>query len=82
MADYSVADARNRLSELIDRAMNGEEVVVTRHGQPVVELRPRNPAPRRVSKESLDWLDKVRVGRPSEEDAGAFVSRMRDEDWR
>ena len=36
----------------------------------------------RKAKESLDWLDKVRVGRASEEDAGAFVSRMRDEDWR
>lgn len=82
MTEYSVADAKNRLSELIERAMNGEEVVVTRHGQPVVELRARTPAPRRVSKESLDWLDKVRVGRASEEDAGAFVSRMRDEDWR
>jgi antitoxin (DNA-binding transcriptional repressor) of toxin-antitoxin stability system len=81
MADYSVADARNKLSELIDRAMKGEEVVITRHGTPMVELRATVAPPKRVSKESLDWLKKVRVGRASEEDAGAFVSRMRDEDW-
>lgn len=82
MADYSVADARNKLSELIDRAVNGEAVVITRHGKPMVELKPSTPTPKRVSKESLEWLDRVRVGRASEEDAGAFVSRMRDEDWR
>lgn len=82
MTDYSVAEARNKLSELIDRALKGEDVVITRHGAPVVELRAKTPAPKRVTKESLDWLDKVRVGRVSEEDAGAFVSRMRDEDWR
>jgi antitoxin (DNA-binding transcriptional repressor) of toxin-antitoxin stability system len=81
MTDYSVAEARNKLSELIDRALKGEEVVITRHGTPVVEIRARSPGPKRVTEESLDWLDKVRVGRASEEDAGAFVSRMRDEDW-
>lgn len=82
MADYSVADARNKLSELIDRAVNGEAVVITRHGRPMVELTPSTPTPRRVSKASLDRLKAVRVGRASDEDAGAFVSRMRDEDWR
>lgn len=82
MADYSVADARNRLSELIDRAVNGEEVVITRHGRPMVELKASTPPPRRVSRKSLDWLKAVRVGRVSDEDAGALVSRMRDEDWR
>lgn len=82
MVDYSVADARNKLSELIDRAVNGEEVVITRHGKAVVELRATQPLARPVSLESLDWLDKVRVGRVSDEDAGSLVSRMRDEDWR
>ncbi|MDO8296733.1 MAG: type II toxin-antitoxin system prevent-host-death family antitoxin [Caulobacter sp.] len=81
MVDYSVADARNKLSELIDRAVNGEEVVITRHGKPMVELRASTPPPKRISKKSLDWLKAVRVGRVSEEDAGALVSRMRDEDW-
>lgn len=37
---YSVADARNALPALIDRALQGEEVVITRRGKPVVELRP------------------------------------------
>jgi len=81
MTDYSVAEARNKLSELIDRALKGEDVVITRHGAPVVELRAKARAPKRVTKESLDWIKANRVGRASKEDAGALVSRMRDEDW-
>jgi prevent-host-death family protein len=40
MAEYSVADAKNRLPTLIDKAEAGEQVIITRHGHPVVELRP------------------------------------------
>ena len=31
---------RRGLPRLIDRAMSGEEVIITRHGTPVAELRP------------------------------------------
>ena len=41
MASYSVAEAKNRLPSLIDKALDGEEVVITRHGKVVAELRPR-----------------------------------------
>ncbi len=40
MPSYSVANAKASLPRLIDRAMAGEEVVITRHGKPVAELRP------------------------------------------
>ena len=36
MTTYSVAEAKNRLSELIDRALAGEGVTITRRGRPVV----------------------------------------------
>jgi len=42
---YSVAEAKNTLPKLIDRALLGEEVVTTRRGQPVVELRPTRGRP-------------------------------------
>ena len=45
MAEYSVADAKNNLPKLIDRALEGEEVIITRRGKPVVELRPAAPKP-------------------------------------
>ena len=83
MSTHSVADAKNRLPDLIDRALKGESVVITRHGRPVAELRPIPEPARKVSTAALDWLAKRRVGaKLAAEDAGAFVSRMRDEDER
>ena len=41
MPRYSVAEAKNTLPRLIDRALAGEEVVITRHGKPVVEINAR-----------------------------------------
>jgi prevent-host-death family protein len=40
--DVSVAEAKNRLPELIRAVEEGESVVITRHGKPVAQL---NPAP-------------------------------------
>jgi prevent-host-death family protein len=83
MGSHSIAEAKNKLSELIDRALRGEGVVITRHGTPVAELRPIPAPPRPVTKADIEWLDTHRVGRLSAtEDAGTLVSRMRDEDWR
>jgi antitoxin (DNA-binding transcriptional repressor) of toxin-antitoxin stability system len=39
MSAYSVATAKNSLPSLIDKAISGEAVVITRHGKPVAELR-------------------------------------------
>lgn len=80
MSTHSVADAKNRLSELIDRALAGETVTITRHGHRVVELRPVAAVPGPVTAADLDWLAARRVGRKGAEDAGAFISRMRDEE--
>ena len=41
MPSYSVAEAKNSLPRLIDKALAGEEVVITRHGKVVAELRSR-----------------------------------------
>ena len=80
MGQHSVAEAKDNLSELIDRALEGEGVVITRHGRPVVELTPiRRPA-EPVTLEALDWLTQRRVGRRMPgEDAVAAVHRVRDE---
>jgi prevent-host-death family protein len=63
MTTYSVAEAKNTLPKLIDRALEGEEVVITRRGKPVVELRPvpsRPPA----SKAIHGWLFQRTRSRP------------------
>jgi prevent-host-death family protein len=64
VAEYSIADAKNHLSKLIDRALQGEEVVITRRGKPVVVLRPASPRPK-PPMGSDEWLFERRRSRPS-----------------
>lgn len=80
MGLYSLDEATGTLPELIDRALAGESVVITRDGWPVVELRPVAQEPRPVRPEDLGWLAARRLGRPSGCDAGRLMSEMRDED--
>jgi prevent-host-death family protein len=79
MSRHSIVEAKSRLSELIDRVLRGEEIVVTRHGRPVVELRPISPAVERITQKAIDWLAERRVGRRMpRKDAAAVVRSMRD----
>jgi len=65
---YSVADAKNTLPKLIDRALQGEEVVITRRGKPVVELRPASrravPASGTHATGTHEWLRARTRARP------------------
>jgi prevent-host-death family protein len=81
MSTHSVAEAKNQLSRLIDRALNGEPVVITRHGHPVVEIKPvKAPVPA-TRDEKLAWLDANRVRLSVKTiDTQAILRQMRDED--
>lgn len=63
MTAYSVAEAKNTLPKLIDRALKGEEVVITRRGKPVVELRPAGLQPAAPAG-TYAWLQAQRRSRP------------------
>ena len=39
-ATISAFDAKNRLGQLLDRVESGEEITITRHGEPVAMLVP------------------------------------------
>lgn len=62
MTSYSVADAKNSLPKLIDRALRGEEVVITRYGKPVAELKPVGGQPG-ASTVTYAWLRSRRQSR-------------------
>lgn len=47
MATVDVYDPKTRLSELLDRALAGEEIVVARAGTPLVRLVPLDDRPAR-----------------------------------
>ena len=56
MSSYSVADAKNALPSLIDKAAAGEEVVITRHGKPVAEIRSLVAGASHGASHTYEWL--------------------------
>jgi prevent-host-death family protein len=53
MLTVNLAQAKARLSELLDKVEAGEEVVITRHGRPVAHIRTATPAKRPLDIERL-----------------------------
>lgn len=49
METINIYDAKTRLSQLVDKAASGEDVVVSRHGKPLVRIT-RLAEPRRQIK--------------------------------
>ena len=82
MARYSVAEAKNGLPRLIDKALQGEEVVITRHGKATVELRavqePRQPE--RSQKEWMEWLRERREAGPRLDITYLELKRLEEEE--
>lgn len=83
MSSYSVAYAKEQLSKLIDQALAGESVIITRHGKPVVELRASKKSEPilRPSPELIDEIAaRARKRRPLGISAVDLVREMRDEE--
>jgi antitoxin (DNA-binding transcriptional repressor) of toxin-antitoxin stability system len=86
MTRYTLAQAETQLSELMDRALNGEDVVITR-GKANVELKavpaenkPAKPKRRWTKEEELEWLRALRAQlTPAKTDAVTLVRQMREE---
>ena len=77
MNSYSLADAKARLSELIDKVAAGETIEITRRGRPAARL---VPPVRRLKKVDVERLEKLTAGQPMQkEGAGEFIRRMRDD---
>jgi prevent-host-death family protein len=76
MDSYSLADAKARLSELIDRVEAGETVEITRRGKPAARLTPPAPA---VQKIDMDALDRLAERLPPQPQSTAdFIREMRE----
>jgi len=57
-------EAKNRLSELLDAAENGEEIMITKHGRPVAKLVPVESFDRAKAREAIEWLKDFRKKHP------------------
>jgi len=80
MSTYSIAEAKDQLSQLIDEVLAGKDVTITRHGKPVVEMRPAAAVGKPVTSADIEWLRNVRESRPVfEGDSVAEIRAMRDD---
>jgi prevent-host-death family protein len=81
MATYTLAQAKDQLSRLVDEALSGAPVTITRHGKPAVHLFPAQPEPGPMTKADLDWLAERRAKLPTMATSSADLIRaMRDEE--
>ncbi len=78
MLTVNLAHAKAHLSELLDKVEAGEEVVITRHGKPVAQIRQAVPPKQPVD---LEVLAALRARLPAwGRDSETLVREMRDEE--
>ena len=79
MEHINLADAKARLSELVDRVERGETVEITRRGKPAARLVPATPEKVKVDVEALRVAAKKMPYQ--HESAVDLIRRMRDEKY-
>lgn len=77
MATISLAEAKARLSELIDRVEAGESVEITRRGKPVARISAIRAPRQRVDIAALEALAAAMPPQP--QSAADLVRTMRDD---
>lgn len=72
----AVSDAKAQLTDLVRRAENGEEVILTRHGQPAVRLMPVVTTTTREARRAV--LERVRKAAAGKATEGPSAARSQD----
>jgi prevent-host-death family protein len=76
MKTVSVSDAKGQLTELVRRAEEGEDIVLTRHGQATVRLVPIRAVPSAVTRREL--MERVRIAGSAKASSGPDAARSQD----
>jgi prevent-host-death family protein len=72
----SVTDAKGQLTDLVRRAEAGDEIILTRHGQPAVRLVPVRSLPDPKARRNL--LEAVRMSGVARATSGPSAARSQD----
>ena len=83
MGTYSIAEAKDQLSKLINEANDGADVTITRHGKPVATIKPVESQRGKIPKDLMDRLERLRAEfppTPGMEDSVTILRRMRDDE--
>ncbi len=78
MERINLADAKARLSEIVDRVEAGESIEIVRRGKPAARLVPPERE-REWEPVDVDMLERLQARMPMQEQAGEFIRRMRDD---
>lgn len=74
----SVTDAKGQLTELVRRAEAGEEVILTRHGQPAVQFVPAMTKPKHDPEERRKILEDIMASARGKATPGPSAARSQD----
>ncbi len=74
--EIAVSEAKGQLSELVRRANAGEEILLTRHGQPIARIVPVQRRPTADEKRTI--LHAVREAARKKVEAGSDSARSQD----
>lgn len=74
--EISVTEAKGQLTELVRRAEGGDEIILTRHGQPVVRLAPIVAVPSALARRKI--MERARRSGAAKAVKGAEASRSQD----
>jgi prevent-host-death family protein len=76
ITNISLAEAKAKLSELLDRVAAGEEFCITRHGKPAGRLSASRPPRQRID---IKELRRLTDGMKRDIDSGEFMRKIRDD---
>lgn len=74
---YSVAEAKSHFSEILSRVEGGQDVLITRRGQPVARLSGVEPVRQAPRWEAIDSFRNSLA--PAEESSESLIRRLRDD---
>jgi prevent-host-death family protein len=72
----SVTEAKGQLTELVRRAEAGDEIILTRHGQPAVRLVPANSEQIRTARRAI--IEEVQAAAAKKVTPGPGAARSQD----
>lgn len=75
MESINIHAAKTHLSQLIERALAGEEIVISRNGKPLVDLVPHTQAKTLAPRQFGQWTGKVWFA-PDYDEANATIEKM------
>jgi prevent-host-death family protein len=78
MERINLADAKARLSEIVDRVEAGESIEITRRGKPAARLIP-TAEDREWQPIDVGMLERLQAKMPTGKGTGSLVREMRDD---